>query len=238
MDDEGWPQLRDAYVEAWRIRTSTGESTEEVLMEVLRRRGVEARWVEPGGSNDLLVGFWRKGVPPNRLRRAMVKEIPGLLRAMASPMREVYRLFRDTEPVDLSWMEMPDGQRALSDARHEHDLVFRYFHPSVAPVALEFAPDPTGRDVLRHCCDNSPNPDDHEWTRAPVWLRMQGEEPQADVMVGNARVGWSPVPHEAWMSMIEEARAGVVADGTLDVRREPKPDGTVVVGNMRCFLPK
>ena len=213
MDDDGWPQLRDAYAEAWGIRMSTGDSTDDVLMEVFRRRDVEARWVEPGTSHDLLVGFWRKGVPPHRLRRAMLKEIPGLLRAMASPMLEAYRLLRNAEPVDLSWMEMPHGQRALSDARHEHDLVFRYFHRRVERVALEFAPDPTGRDDLRHCCDNSPNPDDHDWTPAPV-------------------------PHEAWMSMIEEARAGVVADGTLNVRREPKPDGTVVVGDMRCFLPK
>ena len=146
MDKEGWNRLRDAYADAWRHRVSSGDAGDEVLLTALERFEVDPTWSAPGPGQDMLLDCWHASVEPRRLRRALVAKVPSLVGAALGPWVEVFRLLRDGDRVDLSWMEMPQEHKALSQARRANDLVLRYFHKPVQKTDLAFIGDPAAED--------------------------------------------------------------------------------------------
>jgi hypothetical protein len=233
---EAWNRLREAYADAWRHRVRSGDAGDGVLLTALERFEVDPTWSGPGAGRDVLLECWHEAVEPRRLRRALMGKVPSLVGAALAPWVEVFRLLRDGEPVDTSWMEMPQGHKALSEARRANDLVLRYLHKRVHRVDLDFTRDPDADELLLGC-RAVPPVEDPDWHEAPVWLLMTSEPGQAQVMLGNARLGWCQLRLPAWSALTEEASRGIYADGILPVRGAPDDDATAVVGALRCYVP-
>jgi hypothetical protein len=236
VDKEGWNRLREAYGDAWQHRVTGDETGDEVLLTALQRFEVDPTWSAPGAGRDLLLDCWHKSVEPRRLRRALLAKMPSLVGAALAPWGEVFRLLREGEPVDLSWTEMPEGNKALSKARRANDLVLRYFHKRVQQADLAFTRDP-GAEELLLSCRAVPPVEDPDWHEVPVWLLLASDPGRAQVMLGNARVGWCELPSPVCRALAEEASRGIYADGILPVRGEPDADSTAVLGALRCYLP-
>ena len=235
MNDVG-RAVRAAYAEAWDSRQRTGDGDERLLTEALRRHEAPPEWVD-GSAHDLLVGLWNEGVPPDRLTRSMLRRIPSLVRGALAPLVDVYRLLEDAEALDLSWMAIPEGRRALSEVRHANDLVLRYLHRRVELVPLALSARPTSATLLQRALLVPPT-DGEPWREVKAWLAVRATDPVADVMVGDLQVGSCAVPYPAWTELCREAERGVHADGVLAVAHGAEPDEPVVLGELRCYLPR
>jgi hypothetical protein len=154
-----------------------------------------------------------------------------------NPVEAAFRRYEDVEHFDLKWMDMPSGHRALSRIRRANDLALRYVHRRVDRVDLAFTPHEAADDVLARGLTVPPT-DNPPWREVKVWMRMHSDEAVAEVMVADVGVGVSPVPSAAWRVMLDEARRGIYADGTLDVTIASGSKLAIEVGQLRCYLPR
>jgi hypothetical protein len=206
----------DAYRHAWRVRKRTGETSDEVLVAALRQHEAPARFSDPESPEyEVLVDFWRRGVSPRWL------PVAGFAQAVRQSLAPWLEVFSDREE-SWAWMQLPAGKRSLSEE-------------SAAPIALrslEFHRAADSEDTLSDCRD-APL-DESGWHRAVVWLQMSSTEPVADVMVGQDRIGWTPIPADDWQSMQEAAQQCLYADGFLQVGR--MHNGECSLGSLHCFF--
>jgi hypothetical protein len=239
MGKEGFRQLRGAYSAAWATRVRLADASGDVLLAQLRQHGLH-EFADAGIGRDLILGFWQRGVPPDRLQREFRRAVSGLavtaLTEMAGSAREVWRFFRDQEweALDLSWLDLPVGHRRLTEARHSNDLLLRWFHPSVDEASLELALDEEASEVLRRC-RVLPSASRSNWFEAPAWLKPEDQEPHAEVMVGTTRIGRTRVPERAWSALKAEQARNVYADGALFLAMDETSGAAV---ELKCYLPR
>ncbi|MBF4163662.1 hypothetical protein [Nocardioides acrostichi] len=126
--------LRAAYSVAWDTRTHGGDKSFDILSSELRKRGLGDTFVSDGPGRDTMVRIWERGVPPAKLKSALLLEVSRVgfqaVRAIGSAYRSIARLFAGTtwERVDMSHLDMPTGHKKLSEDRKPFDLVLRHFH--------------------------------------------------------------------------------------------------------------
>ena len=237
MAEADFKKLHDAYSAAWEVRERTADDSPAILFNTLSASGLD-EFSDPGPGRDLMQSFWQRGVRPDRLRAEVKRALPGLawaaLKGFAQSTREIIRIFRGTEweSVDLSWLDLPEGHRELSDHRHAHDLVLRWLHPRVDQVPLELRIDEAAEDVINRCLQ-LPSANRRDWSEAPVWLQLGAESPDAEVMVGRTRIGWTSLPGPAWGDLKQEEHQGVHADGSVFLQGPPWR----VRAELSCYLP-
>ncbi len=238
MAEEDFTQLRDAYSAAWEVRERTADDSPAILFNTLSARGLD-EFSDPGPGRDLMQSFWQRGVTPDRLRAEFRRAVPGLawtaVKGLAKSAVEVMGYLRgmEWESVDLSWLDLPDGHRKLSDHRHAHDLVLRWLHPWVDQVPLELRIDESADEVINRCLQ-LPSANRRDSSEAPVWLRLEAESPDAEVMVGRARIGWTSLPGPAWDDLKHEEQRGVYADGSVFLEGPPGRVRT----ELSCYVPR
>jgi len=149
-----------------------------------------------------------------------------------------FRRLRESLSLEIEWMRMPQGQRALSRIHRSNDLVLRHFHEPLDLVDLNLLLGPQAEQLLRFGIREVPPVDRHtDESKLDVWLSMQSSAPAADVMVGSRRLGSTHLPSHAWEALKEEAKRGVFADGLLETAHDHRT-GKPVVRRLRCYLPR
>ena len=232
-------RLRDAYAAAWATRQETRDASAAVLLDTLVASGLEV-FSSPGPGRDLMLSLWEGDVPPealeDELRREARRALPGIAGAALSSLSksavEIVRLFRggSWERVDVSWQELPDGYRRLSDARQANDLVLRWLHSPVEEVALEFRADEAAAAAIERC-RQAPSANRHGWGEARCWL-LPDDGFSAQVIVGTERIGWTTVPDHAWAAIKREEQRHIFADGSVFL------DHSGAQIELVCFLPR
>jgi hypothetical protein len=216
VPNRAFEQLRDAYATAWESRQRTRDDSPATLLEELTRRGLEA-FEKPGPLRDLLLSLWDRAVPPTELDREIRRALPGIawtaVGSMAKATVEVARILvaGHWEQVDLSWQDMPEGHRKLSDARKANDLVLRWLHKPVDKITLDIHVDNT---VAIERCREAPSANRDGWAEAHCWLQPH-ELPTVEVKVGKEHVGWTVVPDRVWDALKREEKRRIYADGSL-----------------------
>jgi hypothetical protein len=149
-----------------------------------------------------------------------------------------FRRLRESLSLEIEWMRMPQGHRALSKVHRSNDLVLRYFHEPLDLVELDLLPGPQAEQLLRFGIREVPPVDRRtDESKLNVWLSMQSPAPTADVMIGSRRLGSTHLPPHAWEALEDEAKRGVFADGLLAVAHDRRT-GKPVVRRLRCYLPR
>lgn len=226
-------RLRDAYAAAWETRQRTGDDTPAFLIEQLAASGLDD-FSSPGPGRDFVLSLWERGVPPAALERELRRAVPGIawtaLRSLARSAVEIGRVFREGGRLDLSWMDLPEGHRKLSDAHKANDLVLRWLHPPVDKVALDLRVDEAAATAIRRC-RQFPSANRHGWGEAYCWL-LPDDPPNVQVMVGHERIGWTTVPDHAWPVLKREEQRGIYADGSVLLDHHGAQIEVV------CFLPR
>lgn len=150
-------------------------------------------------------------------------------------LSQLLELFRDGETFDMRWTAMPKGRRALSEARRTNDVVLKHFHRPADLVLLPFEP---GDDTtaLQRGLQVPPTAAGLD-LELRAWISPHRLEPNADVMVGESKVGSTTLPRAAWKALLTEAARGVYSDGAL-TRRPPPPAHGGPAYALRCYLPR
>jgi hypothetical protein len=150
-------------------------------------------------------------------------------------LSQLLDVFKDGETFDMRWTAMPKGHRALSEARRTNDVVLKHFHRPVELVLLPFQP---GDDTtaLQRGLQVPPTAVGHD-SELPVWIRPHALEPDADVIVGETKVGSTTLAPAAWKALLAEAERGVYSDGALSWRSTSPANGGHAY-ELRCFLPR
>lgn len=233
VPNRDFEQLRDAYASAWESRQRTGDDSPATLLEELTRRGLKP-FGKPGPLRDLLLSLWGREVPPAALDREIRRALPGIawttVGSMAKASVEMARILLagHWEHVDLSWQDMPEGHRKLSDARKANDLVLRWLHKPVDKITLDVHVDNT---VVIERCRKVPSANRDGWAEAACWLQPQ-RPPEVEVMVGKERIGRTVVPDRVWDALKREEERRIYADGSLFLN-DYGPQIELV-----CFLPR
>jgi hypothetical protein len=225
-------RLRDAYAAAWATRQRTEDDSPDLLIEHLAAAGEV--FSSPGPSRDFVVSLWERGVPPEALDAEVRRALPGVagaaLGSLARSAVEMARVFREGGRLDLSWMDLPEGHRKLSDARKANDLVLRWLHPRVDKVALDLRLDEAAAAAIGRC-RQLPSPNRDGWAEAYCWL-LPDRPPNVQVMVGEERIGWSTVPDHVWPLLEREEHRRIYADGSVFL------DHAGARIELVCFLPR
>ncbi len=90
-DKDRGPWL-DAYRDAWSIRLATGDDGADVLLDQLKAQDVELG--DDEAFQGILLKWWERGVPPERLPLAALREVPRLLGKIGRAYWEVFKAFR------------------------------------------------------------------------------------------------------------------------------------------------
>lgn len=84
--------LLNAYRDAWQRRLATGVADDDVLLEELRRHGV------PNAENEelqrIVLQWWHRGVPPERVPFHALKEVPRMVGKVGAALAAVYKAFK------------------------------------------------------------------------------------------------------------------------------------------------
>ena len=64
-----------SYLDASRARREVQDDT-SLLDDALRRHAAPLVWLEAGKPRDVLVRCWSEGVPPSRIRKILMDEVP------------------------------------------------------------------------------------------------------------------------------------------------------------------
>lgn len=235
MTEKNLGRLRAAYAAAWDTRQQTGDDSPGVLIENLDAPGLEV-FSRPGPGRDLVLSLWERGVPPEALERRFRRALPGIAWTAAGSLArsavEIVRFLRGGrwERLDLSWLELPEGYRRLSDARKANDLVLRWLHAPVDKVALELRVDDAAGAAIERC-RQVPSANRRGWAEAYCWL-LPDDPSNAQVMVGEERIGWTTVPDPVWALLKREEQRRIYADGSVLFDH----DGPQI--DLVCFLPR
>jgi len=149
-----------------------------------------------------------------------------------------FHRLRESLSMEIEWMRMPQGHRALSKVHRSTDVVLRHFHEPLDLVDLELDPGPQAEQLLRFAIREVPPVDRHtDVSKLTVWLLVQSSAPAADVMLGRRRLGSTRLTPPAWQALTKEAERGIYADGLLEVAASPRT-GRPVVRRLTCYLPR
>lgn len=209
--------LFDAYKRAWRVRKSSGETSEEVLREEFARAIPASRSDDLREHMEVMVGLWNRGVRPSRVRASLFR---GAVHAFLNPW--LATMDKSSASPDR-WMAIPDSVGRVS-ARYPQQAVIEQ---------LVIRPIPTASDIFSDARDAPLDPEG--WHRAPVWLRPNPDPSAVDVLIGREVVGHVRVPPNLWERLRSQATEGFFADGELRLRA--LDTGEMVLGDIKCAFP-
>jgi hypothetical protein len=114
------PDLRRAYRAAWADRQATGDDSDEVLLRRLRLEGLTGL---SAPTQEHLLDFWRRRVPPSRLTWEVAKLGFGAFRQVSSAFVSIALSFRGgvtyrvltLQPSDTAFDDLPDWSQAAPD---------------------------------------------------------------------------------------------------------------------------
>lgn len=183
-----------AYAEAWAARQRTGDGSDAVLHAALARHDVQLSF-----AHDQLLQIWREGVAPHAVPAAALDA--GLL--LAQPVVEAFLDMADVleGPMPVQLRDLPKGRHRLTAEPHWEIQRLPVVYDKAATAYLGSLPLPVGNTRTGELA-------------AQVWL-LVAEEPLADVMLGDARLGTVRLDPRTWKLLEEAETANTFADGIV-----------------------
>lgn len=183
-----------AYAEAWAARQRTGDGSDAVLTDALARHDVHLSF-----AHDQFLDIWRSGVPPHAVPAAALEAGVVLAQRVIDAFLDMADTLEGPTPVRLR--DLPQGRHRLSEESHWtiQRLPVVYDKPATSYLGsldLPVANTRTGE------------------LAAQVWL-LAAEEPLADVLLGEVRLGTVRLAAETWKLLEEAEGANTFADGIV-----------------------
>ncbi|KAA1424917.1 hypothetical protein FE697_003155 [Mumia zhuanghuii] len=194
----------EAYRDAWARRDELGSDDVALLRTAVRERNIPM--TPDSAEADALAtfeDFWRRGVPPAKLRRAMSK---AFRREFWSLVVDTVRLLRESRDPVVRWARVPSTVTTEAS----------WMWSASTAHTLELSSD--GAETLRRACAQSSVDDESGAFEYDVWLRPDSAaEPRCDVMLGTFALGSVRVSETTWQAIVPLVPERTYAGGTLTV---------------------
>ena len=183
-----------AYAEAWAARQRTGDGSDGVLTDALARHDVHLSF-----AHEQFLVIWRQGVPPHAVPAAALEAGIVLAPRVIEAFLDMAAALEGPMPVQLR--DLPQGRRRLTEESHWTIQRLPVVYDKAAAAYLGSLPLPVGNTRTGELA-------------AQVWL-LAADEPLADVMLGEARLGTVRLPVTTWKSLEEAEGDNTFADGIV-----------------------
>ena len=213
-------RFKEAYAEAWAECQRTGDGSDDVLLEALRRHKVSDLPGEDEAS-ELILGIWRRGTLPRDVPAEATKVGLWLAGPVEAAFAELDGRFDGARRIPLT--DLPGGRQRVSAGldweMHSLPVVYDKVPTSyLGLLDLPVANTNTGELALQ------------------AWLLAHPEPALADVMVGEVSIGSVRVSEATWAQLRALEDENRFADGVVFCW--PLADGVVEPDSLRCVLPR
>lgn len=109
QDRDTGRRIQAAYKAAWPHRGLGQDVSNSPLLDRLRAEGVEEALDEASPLHQIIIGFWRKGVHPRRLKWELMKSAGRAILQLGDTGLIIRDAFKGQVRLHESW-DLPDGK--------------------------------------------------------------------------------------------------------------------------------
>ncbi|HET7689027.1 MAG TPA: hypothetical protein VFK41_01500 [Nocardioidaceae bacterium] len=183
-----------AYADAWATRQRTGDGSDVVLTDALARHDVHLSF-----AHEQFLEIWRRGVPPHAVPAAALDAGVVLAPRIIEAFLDMADALEGPLPVQLR--DLPQGRHRLTEEPHWTIQRLLVVYDKAATAYLGSLPLPVANTRTGELA-------------AQVWLLTE-EEPLADVMLGEARLGTVRLTPTTWKLLEQAEEDNTFADGIV-----------------------